>query len=847
VGKDTQVDAVLGLTVSEELTVTAALPTVDIRSAEVNFNFGADTFSKLPLQRSYRGLSQLVPGIADNRSPVGVASGGTRQDNLYLIDGANITSPGFGYLGTEVNELDIVEVNFKRAGISAEFGRTAGSVTNAVSRSGSNTLAVLARMEWLPSQLVAAYELPSDLLEAGILPGTFRDPLLTTEAAPAVGIGGPIVKNHVLFYGSAKSFSNTKWNRVNKAGVPLPDEKRTGSEFYGRVTATPSSRHLLNGSFRHRPNTVENAGLTSDFAPTVGTTNDNGAQVGSFEWANFLSGRTSVNVRYLYTKEINEDAPVSDLGYLPPFDPGNLAAMGQYTDPSQANLVIGGNQYANTQNYRRHEVRATFTQFFDIGRSSHAFKAGFGYEFAEEIFNRLANGWGLIANINQNNVPALRTRYYTPQAAQFGQGRTQSLFVQDEFTLATRTLVTLGVLVNRDEFAQSVDGGVGCPPALLFSGGAAIYESDGDTCRFLRFGFGDEIQPRVGASYQLREKKGDKLYANWGRYYNMDQKSSGRSLAPNRIFQTQTVFDLNGGVLSSGPLASTTGKLIDPALEPTYTDEFLVGYATPLADAFSIDVFFLSRIANNFIEDLPSRLNGSAPDSGPYVAANLPCAAFEACRSADARRTYRALTVDVARRFSARWLANVSYTWSRLEGSYDLDHSTIAAFNTSSFIQDAPGTYVEDPNRFGPLFEDRPHVFKMFGAYSLTERLTASGYLRVQSGTPWTARARDYAGAMMNFLEPAGSHRNPTWTNLDLMAAYRLPIGGRARISLEARLLNVFDAQTQLATDSLRYLDSRTTTSPPYFLPYQQENPFFGTGSAFAPPRRLYLATIVNF
>jgi outer membrane receptor protein involved in Fe transport len=135
----------------------------------------------------------------------------------------------------------------------------------------------------------------------------------------------------------------------------------------------------------------------------------------------------------------------------------------------------------------------------------------------------------------------------------------------------------------------------------------------------------------------------------------------------------------------------------------------------------------------------------------------------------------------------------------------------------------------------------------MFGAYSLTERLTASGYLRVQSGTPWTARARDYAGAMMNFLEPAGSHRNPTWTNLDLMAAYRLPIGGRARISLEARLLNVFDAQTQLATDSLRYLDSRTTTSPPYFLPYQQENPFFGTGSAFAPPRRLYLATIVNF
>ena len=71
-----------------------------------------------------------------------------------------------------------------------------------------------------------------------------------------------------------------------------------------------------------------------------------------------------------------------------------------------------------------------------------------------------------------------------------------------------------------------------------------------------------EVQPRLGISYQLRDSVGDKAYANWGRYFNMDQKSSGRSLAPNRIFQTQTIFDLTGAVISTAPLASTTGKLI---------------------------------------------------------------------------------------------------------------------------------------------------------------------------------------------------------------------------------------------------------------------------------------------
>lgn len=91
------------------------------------------------------------------------------------------------------------------------------------------------------------------------------------------------------------------------------------------------------------------------------------------------------------------------------------------------------------------------------------------------------------------------------------------------------------------------------------------------------------------------------------------------------------MFDLSGNILSSGPLASTTGKMIDADIKPIYTDEILVGYATPFAGVYSVDVFFMSRTMNNFIEDVPSRLNGTAPDSGPFVAANLPCVAFAAC------------------------------------------------------------------------------------------------------------------------------------------------------------------------------------------------------------------------
>ena len=158
-----------------------------------------------------------------------------------------------------------------------------------------------------------------------------------------------------------------------------------------------------------------------------------------------------------------------------------------------------------------------------------------------------------------------------------------------------------------------------------------------------------------GVSYQLREGKGDKAYANWGRYYNMDQKSSGRSLAPNRIFQTQTIFDLIGQ---------------RPVERPARLHDRQVDRSGARADLHRRDRWSATRrrsaggtastcsscraTMHNFIEDVPSRLNGTAPDSGPFVAANLPCVAFAACQSADARRTYRALTVDVRRQLAQR-------------------------------------------------------------------------------------------------------------------------------------------------------------------------------------------------
>ena len=49
---DAQVDLVLSPTVQETVEVVAESPVADLKNAEVNFNYTAETFERLPLSRT---------------------------------------------------------------------------------------------------------------------------------------------------------------------------------------------------------------------------------------------------------------------------------------------------------------------------------------------------------------------------------------------------------------------------------------------------------------------------------------------------------------------------------------------------------------------------------------------------------------------------------------------------------------------------------------------------------------------------------------------------------------------------------------------------------------------------
>jgi hypothetical protein len=807
VDRDTQVALVLKASLEEAITVKAVAPVIDVKSAEVQVNFTQAVIESLPITRDYKGLFQLAPGVSENNR-VTPNAGGSRLDNTFLVDGINITNPHYGDLLPNINEIDIGEVNIKRAGVTAEFGRTGGMVVNAVTKSGTNDFHGIVRMELQPKSFVA------DSKHSTLQNSTDRQ-------IPAASLGGPVVRDRLWFYASAGFPRITTTDRVNNLGK-VPDEKDSTDEYFFKVTANPSPSSTLTADARKRDTTFHNNGIGASAAPSTGSNDSTNYTLGTVVWTWLLTPDSFVEAKLNHDKENNATDPVTSLGFRPAFNASRPDLVGQFT--SNPDFLVGGatgvgqtvgaaSLAVNSDDFNRDEARATYQVFRTWGGTSHDIRGGITLERDSERLERRGNGWGIITW--NPTTKLFTTSYYSQQPPHTGRGESFGAFLQDQLTLGERTTITAGVLINKDNYY-----------------GEKLGPTPGSKRKFkiLSFDFDQEIQPRLGITFVPQRDLGDKLYASYGRYYNTDNKSLVRAASPTRIFQTRATFDAAGRLISETPLANTQSKTLDPGLKPQYTDEYATGYARPFGSAWSAELWGMYRKVGNIMEDISADGLGN----GPFHVGQLP----------GAYRRYKAVTLEAIRtpvndRFQ-HLAVNASYTWSRLSGNWDIDYSASdSIFYNSSFIQDGPGVLITD-NRDGLLRGDRTHVAKLFATIQPLEHLRAGTYIRYQSGGAWEARGLPdpnvSSSSYVRYLEKAGSRRMPDWLNVDLLAGYTLTFGS-VGLEIEGRILNVLDKQVETAVDDRLILGRATAPN----------NPSFGQGTVFTSPRSYVLSAIVRF
>jgi hypothetical protein len=214
---------------SETVEVTGQAPVLGTEDAVTGQNLDPKVINDLPLiGRSVFDLALLTPGVTQ---PAGNTFGPSTMANNFISDGgrnaqADILIDGVSTVGVEQNtaivnplytpSVDAVqEFKLEQSNFSAEVGFTAGTVVNAITKSGTNSFHGSA-YEFLRNDIFNANNYFNDQAGIPIAPVRWNDFGAT--------IGGPIVKNRTFFFfdyeGSRESSSVTA-----NAGVPSVAER----------------------------------------------------------------------------------------------------------------------------------------------------------------------------------------------------------------------------------------------------------------------------------------------------------------------------------------------------------------------------------------------------------------------------------------------------------------------------------------------------------------------------------------------------------------------------------------------------------------------------------------------
>lgn len=124
----------------EEVTVVGMSPLIDVKSTTKGNTMTREVFMQLPRNRNFTGLLSTVPGVQyeDNQGGLSV-DGASGTENIWYIDGTNITGIHQGLVQQSIVMEQLEEVKVTASGYTAEFGGSMGGVVNVISRSGGNT------------------------------------------------------------------------------------------------------------------------------------------------------------------------------------------------------------------------------------------------------------------------------------------------------------------------------------------------------------------------------------------------------------------------------------------------------------------------------------------------------------------------------------------------------------------------------------------------------------------------------------------------------------------------------------------------------------------------------------
>ena len=851
--RTTTVDAQLQVgDVQQTVQVTEAAPVVDTTNNLVATNISDEEFMRMPKGRTFQSIVNTAPSVNTGTVEGGYQiNGASAAENNYYIDGVSVTSVLDGRVRQTAVFEYLQEVQVKTSGIDAEYGGALGGVVAAVTKSGGNEL-----------HGEIHYYLTNDILNAGptqrleLNPLTELDPRYFQDAKsdwashePGFSLGGPFIKDRLWFFTSASPrFQNTRRGYVfgNGETTDSIERDRTYWSWFNKVSFDPHTRLRTNFSWLWTPTTskgtlVANSGYGPNYSTLAPDAVAAYKERGWFQPENSLSGDINWTVTstsllsvkggryYLNYKETGVPTDTT-IWYMAsasaiPGVPADLARGTGLLTPRAARVASD----LTTRTY----IQADFSKFMNLG-GQHNIKVGVG---TSKMVNRVNDDWyGPNGRVDVYWGSSVVRPGMAPVTGQYGYyivqeggtigstgGAITHMYIQDSWRIGRLTL-NLGLRTERETIPS-------------FQRHVQDYA--------FRFGFGDKLSPRIGASYDLFGDGRVKLFGGWGRYFDWTKYELARGTFGGEVWRshyrtldTPDVRSLNinnmPGTNAWAPFRNRRVpgfQYLDPNVKPMSTDNSNLGVEWAVQPQTVLTARFVRNHLNRTIEDFGALdETGSEvyrygnPGEGLYTVGPVSGATCSVRTAAGlcgfpmprAVRKYDALELVVSRRFSTGWFGQASYVWSRLFGNYAGLQSTdeIRPFGTVfAASQQASGDAFRgggNANRYWDLDEavydaygnvgligrlptDRPHSFKFFGGKSFAFGTEVGGFFRIMSGTPVTTQVNS-VNHIPVYVEGRGDMgRTPFFTQTDLQVAHEFRFGEVKRLRVEFNMENLFN------------------------------------------------------
>jgi hypothetical protein len=194
-------------------------------------------------------------------------------------------------------------------------------------------------------------------------------------------------------------------------------------------------------------------------------------------------------------------------------------------------------------------------------------------------------------------------------------------------------------------------------------------------------------------------------------------------------------------------------------------------------------------------------------------------------------RKYRAVEIELNRRFADGWQGFFNWRIAKLEGNFEghlRNDNGQTDPGISSLFDFTQGdlNLLGDQFAIGPLNSDRRHIINVFGSYAFDK---ARGW-HMLNGLNLGLNMRFETGLPINKLDPhpvylntgeiplggRGSQgRTPDYTRFDVHADYSWAVTEKTRVKFIADFFNIFNSQRVLRFDENNALDFLTGVGNP--------------------------------